>query len=44
MQHFFEDWRNFGNLQTFAKFLKFGVVLNFKKILIGRFITYTNWL
>ena len=44
MQHFFEDWRNFGNPQTFAKFLKFGVVLNFKKILIGRFITYTNWL
>ena len=35
MQHFglFEDWQNFGNPQTFDKFLKFGVVLIFRYLL-----------
>ena len=36
MQHFgfLEDWRNFGNPQTFDKFLQFGVVLILRYLLI----------
>ena len=43
-QHFgfFEDWRNFGNLQKFGKFLKLGVALILRYLLTDLLLTQTK--
>ena len=46
-QHFgfFEDWRNFGNLQNFSKFLKLGIALILRNLLKDLDYLYKqNWL
>ena len=41
---FFEDWRNFGNPQTFDKVLKFGVVIILRYLLADLLLyIQTKW-
>ena len=42
---FFEDWRNFGNLQNFSKVLKLGIALILRNLLKDLDYLYKqNWL